>query len=144
MIDPTGVIVSEIRDDSAVRAIVGQHAGVWKVAGGEAREAWTPPYVVVMRLGVSRAPFNPGNKRLGMQLVRLAANCFGATQQQAAQLYGAVSDVLHVKGARRDAQGRQLFISFEEVGGQPDTQIGTGWPYETAIFNIVAAAQAVA
>ncbi len=143
MIDPTGVIVQEVRDNPAVRAIVGQYSGVWKVAGGESRAQWEPPFVVVVRLGtVRRVQF--GSHRAGMQTARYAANCFGATQQQAAQLYGAVSDALHVKGPRRDAQGRQLYISLEEVGGQPNTQPGTDWPYETAVFNVIAAAQAAA
>ncbi len=143
MIDPLGVIVTEVRDAAAVRAIVGQYAGVWKVAGGEARQAWEPPFVVIVRLGtVRRAQL--GSHRAGVQTLRLAANCFGVTPQQAAQLYGAVSDVLHVRGPRRDAQGRQLFISLEEIGGQPNEQPGTGWPYETAVFNVIAGAQAAA
>ncbi len=143
MIDVTGLIVTEVRDDPAVRAIVGQYDGIWKVAAPEARAGWSPPYVQIVRLGTARRA-QLGTHRAGVLTVRIAANCFATTPQQASQLYGAVSDVLHVKRLRRDAQGRLIYVSLEDVGGQPDEQPGTGWPYETAIFSIIAAAQAVA
>ena len=104
--------------------------------------------VIVTRLGVSRSPRGPRRNRLGLQEVRYAVKCYGAEGPEAARLstvlYGAVSDAIHNKGPRRDAQGRYIFRTEDEVGGEPDEDPDTHWRYETVVVNVIAAAQAVA
>ena len=135
MIDPLGFLLVTIRDNPAVNAIV---AG--RVRGGELAEGDAAPAVVLRRLGVTRSPMGRTG-RAGLEGVTISALCFGTTYVQAAQLYGAVSDAIHMKGPRRDASGRQIFLSVDESDGGAALDPDTRWPTETATIFVVAAAQ---
>ena len=136
MIDPLGYIITTVRDFPAVSAITPR-------VRGELAEDEGPPAVVLRRLGVTRSPLGRTG-RTGIQGVVIAALCFGVDSVQAAQLYGAVSDAIHQKRARRDAQGRLIYLSLDQSGGNVSIDPDTHWPFETAVINVIAAAQAVA
>lgn len=138
MIDPLGFLLTTIRDAPAVAAITP------RVRGAQLADDDAPPAVVLRRLGVTRSPVGPNSDRVGLQGVTIAALCYGVTFQQAAQLYGAVSDAVHMKGPRRDAGGRLIFLSIDESGGEATLDPDTRWPFETAVINVIAAAQTVA
>lgn len=137
MIDPLGFLLTTIRDFPAVAAIT------TRVRGGELASNDVAPAVVLRRLGVTRSPMG-NTARAGLEGVTIAALCFGLTYQAAAQLYGAVSDAVHMKGPRKDASGRQIFLSVEESGGEATLDPDTRWITETCVINVIAAAQPIA
>lgn len=138
MIDPLGFLLTTIRDDATVAAITP------RVRGGELEKDDAAPAVLLRRGPVNRSPTGPNARRVGLQGVTVTALCFGATYQQAAQLYGAVSDAVNLKGPRRDGTGRLIFVSIDESGGDPVLDPDTRWPTETCVINVIAAAQPVA
>lgn len=139
MIDITGMVIAELRDDDAVAAIVGP-----RVRGVEPAAGDRPPMVIVTRMSGSRDPGNGDSRRAGLQEVMLGVKCYGTTPQQASQLYGACSDALHAKGPRVDASARAIFWSFDDLGSSPGKDPGTNWPWVDFTARIVAAAEAVA
>lgn len=81
--------------------------------------------------------------RAGLQGVTVSALCFGTSYQQAAQLYGAVSDAIHMKGPRRDSSGRQIYLSIDESDGGATLDPDTRWLTETGVISVIAAAQPI-
>jgi len=129
-VDPIGRLISELRADAGVSAIVG--VKVWGAELPDNVSADPRPYVLVHRLIATRM------KRAPVQAVRVSAQCVAKTPRLAAQLYGAVSDALHIKGPRGISGGVGIYLSSEEMGGQPSTDPQTGWPYETALYECFA------
>jgi hypothetical protein len=129
VVDLTGPIVTTVRDNAAVAAIT------TRVRGGELASGDTAPAVVIVSLGNTRSPFGPGRGRLGLQQPRLAANCYAATYQQAAQLAGAVSDALHLLSTRT-ISGKVIRLVIDDGWGGPVLDPGTGWVTETVIFEV--------
>lgn len=138
MIDPTGTVIGLLRDDLAVTAIVGV-----RVRGGEPAEKDVPPMVIVSRVAASRDPGGGDNRRLGLQEVFLQVKCYGTTRAQAAQLYGACSDVLHLHAPLIDLAGRTLFTIMDDVGSSSGVDPGTWWPWEDTTMRVIAAAEAL-
>lgn len=140
MKDPMGKAITEMRDDTAIAAIVQAKVG------GEPRKAWKPPYILIAEQGFSLTPFGPGSGRLGLQLVLYSIKCIGPNsetgKQTVRQLVGAVCDVFHNKGGRKGST--VIFRSDVQSGGGELTDPGTGNPYQIALVAIIAAAQAVA
>jgi hypothetical protein len=135
MKDPLGVILTTIRDDTAVAAIVGQRVST---------VAEEPPAVRLRAMPTSTAPFGPGSVRLGLQLWRAVAQCYGpdtATGEQTArQLAGAVVDALN--GMRIDGSTfivRAYTPEVSEILRDPDSF----WPYHQVRIEAYAATQAV-
>jgi hypothetical protein len=139
MIDPTGFILTIIRDDPAVAALV---AG--RVRGGEPSkgDALGPGhfqrFVVLSRLGGLR------EKRLPVQEVRIAARCYGLTAQDAAALAGAVSDAIHAIGPRVSSGGVGIWVSFDDGDGGADRDPDTTQPLEHLIISVAASTEAIA
>lgn len=124
--DVTGKLIVEIRSDARVAAIVGNRVG-----GRDASAGWSgQAYVLITRIGPirrpGRAPFFRG---------RVSIDTFGRTEREAADLYGAVSDVLHARGPRRSAGGVALYLSIEEVGGQTVLDPDNRQPVERSIYT---------
>lgn len=138
MIDPTGMIIRLLAQDLGVVAIAGQ-----KVRGGEPAAGDKPPFVIVSRISSTRNPAG-NSRRIGLQEVLLQLKCYGATRIQAAQLYGACSDVLHMHAPFSDESGRAIFTVADDVGTASGIDPGTGWPFEDGTIRVVAAAEAVA
>ncbi len=128
----TGRVITEIKDDAAVAAIVSD-----RVAGGEPGLRWAPPMVIVVKAGQSRSPFGQGSGHLGLQEAVYYAHCYGATRVQAEQLAGAVSDAMHDKGPR---PGRTILLSVEDGGGGSELEPGTNYPVEVLTLRAVGAA----
>jgi hypothetical protein len=126
--DPIGRLITELRVDAGVAALVGTR--VWGAEIPDNVSSDPRPYILVHRVLAVRM------KRAPVQAVRVSIQCVGLTPRLAAVLYGAVSDALHVKGPRYTSGGIGIYLSEEEVGGQPLTDPQTGWPYETAVYNV--------
>lgn len=140
MIDPLGKLIIDVRADAGVAAIT------TRIRGGEpgpddakGTDAYVP-FVVFVRLGTQRHP------RLPIQTVRIGFRCYGVTAQQAAQLYGAVSDAVHNKGPRIASGGTKVVIyrSFDETGGDAAKDPDTKQPFESGVIELSAATQAAA
>lgn len=136
MIDPMGFLLTGIRDFPAVAALT------TRVRGGEpAPGDSTVPFqrfVVLVRLGTQRG------KRAPVQEVRIAARCYGSTYQDAAVLYGAVSNAIHNIGPRISASGVLIYRSFDDIGMGAEKDPDTGQPHEDGVVQLFAATQAVA
>ncbi len=135
MIDPLGKLLTEIRDDPAVAALT------TRVRGGEPApgDSAVPfgRFVVLVRLGAQR------EKRAPVQAVRIAVRCYGSTYQDAAALYGAVSDAVHNVGPRIGATGALIHRSFDDIGMGADKDPDTGQPHEDGVIQLFAATQVV-
>jgi hypothetical protein len=135
VIDLTGRVLVEIRDYAPVAAITP------RVRGGEPAKGDVPPMVILVRAGRTRSVFAiRSSARIGLQDGRWYARCYGATAQQAAQLSGAVSDAIHTRGPRTDSQGRRLYLSVDEGGGDADLDPVTRWPLEVITIRAVGGA----
>lgn len=136
MIDPLGKLLTEIRDSPAVAALT------TRVRGGEPAPGDSAvPYrrfVVLVRLGAQR------DKRAPVQEVRIAVRCYGSTYQDAAALYGAVSNSIHNVGPRVGATGVLIYRTFDDIGNGAEADPDTGQPVETGVISLFAATQAVA
>lgn len=91
MIDPFGAVVTLLKADTAVTALVSTRVS---------SEIATPlPCVQIIDNAAARRPFGPGSGRMGMQFWQGIARCWAADSPTGAiaarQLAGAVSDALH-------------------------------------------------
>jgi hypothetical protein len=137
IVDLTGVAIREIVAYPAVAAIAGEKVHPeW--AEGEA-----PPAVIVESLGIDYSPL--GRTRTAkLQGHTLVAKCFGGNRIQASQLGNAVAEAMNLRKARKDAQGRLVFLSVVSSGGNPALDPLTRWPFTSVIFTLVGAQGAVA
>jgi hypothetical protein len=135
MIDPTGTVIRLLAADLGVIAIAGA-----RVRGGEPAQGDKPPLVVVSRMTTSRDPAGSSSRRIGLQEVFLGIKCYGVTKRQAAQLYGACSDALHMHAPLVDEEGRAIFSIADDVGTASGQDPGTGWPWEDTTVRVIAAA----
>lgn len=141
MTDPMGRIIVELREDDAVSAITstirGGEPAFTQASAGAKVIADQPPFVLIRRFPIRRHP------RLPIARYQFVILNYGKTPQQAAQLYGAVSDVLHNIGPRLSAQVG-IYRSQEDVGGQAQTDPDSKWPFEMMIVAVTASTMAVA
>ena len=135
MIDPLGKLLTEIRNNPAVAALT------TRVRGGEPApgDAAVPfgRFVVLVRLGMTR------EKRAPVQEVRIGLRCYGSTFQDAAALYGAVSDAIHNVGPRIGATGVLIHRSYDDIGMGASKDPDTGQPHEDGVIQLFAATQVV-
>jgi hypothetical protein len=131
MIDPTGRLITEIRDDATVAALVAGRVRGGEPAKGDALGpgSWQR-FVVLVRLGYQRLPRAP------IQEVRYAARCYGLTFQDAAALAGAVSDAVHARGHRITPSNAVIFGSFDDGGGGASSDPDTGQPFEVVLVTV--------
>lgn len=155
MLSGIGALVTELRADVDLAALVGTDlAGRVRVRGGEAvgklRQA-SGDYegdlrgpgeyqrvVVLVTFDESPHPSVPIFR--GVYGVR----AYGATYQNAREVWGAVVKALHRVGARVKANGLGIYISLIETGGEQDTDPDTNQPLVTGTIRITATAIAVA
>ena len=135
MDDPTGTIVAELRT-------AGLASG--RVAAGEAPPAWAQGpghyqrFVVLTRLVTNRV------KRAPVQVVRLGFRCYGVTWQDAAALYGELSDALHLAGPRIGGTGVGVYLTTDDQGGSAQKDPDTSQPYEDGVIALFATTDGVA
>jgi len=142
MADPTGRILTEIRDAPAVAALcdrvrcpepMGRQvnaAGVETDPGDARGPGKYVRFIVLVRLARSRLHQVP------VQEVRYLARCYGLTAQDADQLAGAVRMALNDAGHRRTPAGVSIFSSFDEGDGGSVTDPDTGQPMTGVIVSV--------
>lgn len=129
--DPTGRLLTEIRDDAAVAALVSGRVRGGEPAPGDALgPGQYQAFVVIVRLARTRL------RRAPIQDVSYAARCYAATHQAAAALAGAVADAVHARGHRITPGGLSILGSFDNGGGGSTTDPDTGQPYEVVLFSV--------
>jgi hypothetical protein len=134
MIDPIGALISELR---------GTNIASKRVRGGEPAQGDAQPagsfqrFVVLSRLGAVRL------HRAPMQTVRIGVRAYAPTFQDAAALYGEISDALDNAGPRLSASGVAIYNTLDETGGSGAKDPDTGQPYEDGILEVVAGTETV-
>jgi hypothetical protein len=137
MIDPTGFLLTTIRDFPAVAALTTRVRGGEPAPGDALGPGSYQRFVVLKRLGRQR------EKRVPVQEVRYIAMCYGVSSQDADALAGAVSDAVHNIGPRHNASGVLIFQSFEDGGDGPTADPATGQLHSDVVISVTAATQAV-
>jgi hypothetical protein len=137
IVDLTGMAIREILAFPAVTSIAGQKVRP-EFASNEG-----PPAVIVEGLAID---YNPGGgtRRLGLQAPMFVAKCYGVTKPQASQLANAVVEAVNMRGPRKDATGRLVWMSLVDSGGDPDVDPLTKWPHSDVTFTYLGAQQAAA
>lgn len=146
MWDPVGKLITDLRDDDAVAAIVGEepHDNVPRVRGQEpmAGDVQGPKayraFIVVVTLGL------PRHAQVPVQRARHAIRCYGRSILEAAALYAAASDALHAAGPRATAAGNVIYVSHDDTGGEYSTDPDTKQPLYSFIVETVAGTQVLA
>jgi hypothetical protein len=137
IVDLTGKAITELLANAAVTAIVGQKVRP-EFASDEA-----PPAVIVRQLVINYSPMG-NTRRTRIQAPLFAALCYGVTKPQASQLANAVVEAVELRGPRRDASGRLVYLSLVEGGGDVELDPSTKWPFATVTFTFIGSQRAVA
>ncbi len=131
--EPMGTILSELRTANIASK---------RVRGNEPAQgdAITPyqRFVVVIDLG------GPRLHRAPLQTVRYSIRCYGATPQDASDLYRDVSDTLDNRGPRYGPTDVALHQSLDDTGGSFGKDPITKQPFYEGVFEILAGAQLIA
>ena len=138
MIDPLGYLLTGIRDNPAVAALTTRIRGGEPAPGDALGPGSYQRFVVLTHLGAQR------DKRAPVQEVRIGIRAYGSTYQDAAALYGAVSDAIHNVGPRISAGGVLIYRSFDDIGNGAEKDPDTGQPVQSGVAQLFAATQAVA
>lgn len=147
MWDPVGRLLTELRDDDAVAAIVGEnpHEPVHprvrspKAAPGDVQGASAyRAFVTIATLALPRMQSVP------VQRARHVVRCYGRTPEEAAALYVACSDALHHKGPRTTGAGFGIYVSHDDTGGEAGEDPDNGQPTYTFVVETLATTQVVA
>lgn len=147
--DPVKLLVTELRADTAVRAIAGANPSVPANLGARVRspeaaagDAQGPSgyraHVVISTLALPPHPSVP------IQRARHVVHCRGRTPEEAEALYAACSAVVHHVGPRMHGSGHGIYVSHDETGGEYGTDPDTKQPTYTFIVESVATTQVVA
>jgi hypothetical protein len=145
VIDLTGKLLIELRDDVAVDAIVdGRVRGFEPEPGDSAwaldnkgNRTYARAFVVIVALG------SPRDRRVPIQRPRFAVRCYGRTSQEAMALYGACSSAIHDKGPRVHTNGAGIYASSDETGGDAEKDPDTQQPLVTFIAELIGTTQVV-
>ena len=130
LVDPLGVILTEIRDDPGVAALTTRVRGGEPAPDDALGAGKYQRFVVLTSLGHARL------KRAPIQEVRLLAKCYGTTYQDAQALAGTVSAAIHAIGPRVNARGVAIFNSFDDGGEGATKDPDTGQPYAAVVVQV--------
>jgi hypothetical protein len=133
MVDPTGFLLTTIRDFPTVAALTTRVRGGEPAPGDALGAGSYQRFVVLAQLGRLR------EKRVPVMEVRYVARCYGVDSPSAAVLAGAVSDAIHNRKARANAAGVLIWASFDDGGGDASRDPDTGQPMVPVIISITAA-----
>lgn len=135
MIDPLGAFITECR----AAGLADKRVRGGRPAAGDSKGTGSyQRFIILSRLAAPRLHRTP------LQTVRLAAKCYGATEQDAAALYGELSDFCDNAGPRLSGAGVAIYNSLDETGGTLEYDPDTQQPFEVGILELIAATQAVA
>jgi hypothetical protein len=137
--DPMGAVISELRTANIASGRVrgNEPAGATANYEGDASKPYKR-FVVIVDLG------GPRFHRTPLQILRYALRCYGATYQDARDLYGECSDVLDNAGPRYSATDIAIHQTLDDSGGSAQKDPVTGQPYYEGIFEVFAGAQLIA
>ncbi len=136
MVDPTGFVLTTIRDFPAVAALTTRVRGGEALPGDALGPGSWQRFVVLAQIGRQR------EKRVPVQEVRYVARCYGQgvnPTQDAATLAGAVSDAIHNRKPRANAAGVLIWASFDDGGEAATKDPDTGQPMVPVIVSVTAA-----
>lgn len=138
-------LLTEIRDDPAVDAIVDGRVRGFEPRGASGSyegDALGPgsykAFVVLVQLSSTR------DRRLPIQQATIAVRCYGRTPIEAAELRWAVSNAIHAAGPRVFANGLGIYLTFEESGGEQESDPDTRQPLQVLVITATATTVAVA
>ena len=133
MIDPLGALIAELRT-------AGIASG--RVRGGEPApgDAKTPfqRFVVLVRLG------GPRLHRAPIQFLRIGVRAYAPTYQDAAALYGEISDAVDNVGGRMSAADLPIYQTLDDTGGAAAKDPDTDQPYESGVIQLIAGTEVLA
>lgn len=146
MIDPTGRLVTLIRDAAGVAAITP------RVRGGEKAPADAPPFAVVRRLDSVPWLGDPATESEGFGTFRYTVLCYAAKvasgERDAFALAGAVHDAVHDRGQFTfsvGGGGRGAIYRIEEDSiGAAQRDPDTGEPFVPVQLTVLATTQVIA
>lgn len=141
MVDPTGALIVELRNANIAgkRVRGGEPA---PEANGYEGDALGPGkykrFVVVTRLGYDRL------HRAPVAFHRIGIRAYGVTYQDAAALYGEISDLIDNAGPRLTGAGIAIHQSLDVSGGNAARDPDTGQPYEAGVIELIAGTEVLA
>jgi len=144
LLDPMGALISELRADADVAALVatrvrgGEPAPGTDTTPGDARGPGRYQAFIVL----TGAPAPMG--RVPVTRSTYGVRCYGVTYQNATAVWGAVVKALHFAGPRLKANGLGIFTSYLEESAEPGADPDTQQPYVEGTIRINATAQAIA
>ena len=143
MIDPTGPLVVELREDAGVEAIFGARVRTNEPTGASATyegDALGPgkykAFLVISALSL------PPEKRVPVYFATYAFRSYGRTKEEATAGYLAVASALHRRGPRVASGGLGIY-STSVTGGEASKDPKTQQPVVTGTIQLIATTQAV-
>jgi hypothetical protein len=126
--DPMGTIVAELRTAN----IASGRVRTFEPDVGDAKGPREyQRFVVIVDLG------GPPVRQI-LQRLRYVVRCYGATKQDARDLWGDVQDVLHLAGPRLSAGGVAVYNTRDDTGGSVHADPDTGQPYYDGVYEVTA------
>jgi hypothetical protein len=135
--DPTGLLLTGIRDDAGVAALTDRVRCPEPLSGDALGPGKYQAFIVLSQLGRSRL------KRAPLQEVRYVAKCYAATFQAADALAGAVSAAVHAVGRRASGGGVVIFGSFDDGSQGATKDPNTGQPMSALIISVGALTETI-
>lgn len=120
MIDPTGKLITLVREGAAVTAIVGLDPHGHRQVRGSGRErGWGPPFVVIRRLPSVPWIGDPRTEHAGVGTFRFVAHCYASravADAQTGEFYADDAPAYALAGAVQDDVSGQGPITFSVDG----------------------------
>lgn len=135
MIDPLGALITELKNAGIAS---GRVRGGEPAPGDATKPGSFQRFVVLVRLGYQRLHRTP------IQTVRVGVRAYAATHQDAAALYGLISDAIDNAGPRLSASGIPIHQSLDASGGNAQEDPDTGQPYEDGVIELIAGTEVLA
>lgn len=142
-LDPTGDLISEIREIPAVSAIVGARVRAREPHGATASYAGDarPPGKFVAFIVISTLS-RPPERRVPVTFAEYRLRCYGRTGEEADALFDAVAGGLHRRGHRLRPGGLGIYASYVS-GGEQDSDPKTSQPVTAGSIQLIATTQVV-
>lgn len=150
MLNIVSAVIAELRDDPDMAALVGTRIRHNKPLGEIANADGSVSYAGDARGSGEYQAFivlvvlsDPPLRRVPVQFAEIAARCYGATEQQARQVYLTLVKVLHDRGVRVKSNGLGIYRSAIVGGGSDDNDPKTGQPLVVGNIQLIATTVAV-
>jgi hypothetical protein len=134
-----GAVITELRDDADVAALVGTRVRANRPKGadtydaGDARGAGQFVAFVV----VSTTSAFP-SRRVPLAFTEYIVRCYGATPKDAREVWGAVCKAMHDVGPRLKSSGLGIYRSAIVGGGSDDEDPDTHQPVVIGTLQLIA------